>query len=136
MLHKTVETRLKLRCLVHVALIVFNDSAGVAVAVAEAVLSLHLPLVMLPKPNIKMSIGPTLHPITAPVTALKVAGVQRAVLEQLHSVAVTSVAGLHLSGRQRAVLQTAEARFMIAAVVVERFGMVECMGVCVRRGCG
>lgn len=94
--------------MVTVALVVLDHAAAVDIAMTEPVLPLSLPPVMFPQPGVNMAVGPPLHPVPTSEPALKVASVQTAVLEQLDTVSVASVACLHLPVRQWAAMQTTE----------------------------
>lgn len=109
-------------CLVHITLAILDDAAAVCITETKSVLPFPFPLVVFPESNVNMAIRPSLHPIPAPQPTFKVARVQTAVLAQFNSVSVASVTLLHLPGRQWAAIQSAKARFVLAAQVVKRFG--------------
>ena len=105
--------------LVHIALVVFYSAAAVNISMTEPVLALALSLTLLPQPNVNMTIGPPLHPVPAPHTPLKVAGIQSAVLEQLHPVAVARVARFFLAGRKGTSGEPSKAHLVFGSKVAE-----------------
>ena len=112
-------TKSKACNLVHIALVVFYSAAAVYISMTEPVLALALSLTLLPQPDVNMTIGPPLHPVPAPHTPLKVAGIQSAVIEQLHPVAVERVARFFLTGRKGTSGEPSEARLVLSSIVAE-----------------
>ena len=106
-------------CLVHIALVVLDDTTAVDVTITKSELPLAIPLATFPKTDVNMAIRPSLHPIPAPQPPFKVTSIQLAVIEQLQPVSVISVPSLQLPRCQRAAVQTTQARLVIDAKVME-----------------